>query len=229
MSNSAKGTAVRVVITQGYRLIRQGLRSILEQDHEIKVVGEADNGPHTIELVKGNKPDVALLDIQMPKMNGIDIITPIRQESPDTKPLILSNALDEAAILKAVNIGACGYLSKNASASDLLKAVHTVHRGEMWMGRKLVAKFLNGRTMNHLSREVKQEKSNDNEKLTPRELEVLCLLATGYTNKEIAGELFISEKTVKSHLNSIFKKLNLTRRIQAVLYAIRRGMVCMIF
>jgi len=168
------------------------------------------------------KPDIVLLDIIMPEMDGIKVLPAIREKSPKTKALMLTVAKDEAMIFKALKAGAKGYLSKDVSISDLIKAIQAVHQGELWVERKLMARFFEGEAIADPKGEGRPGKKKEG--LTSREQEVLRILSKGSTNKEIAKALFISEKTVKSHLNSIFKKLNVSRRLQAILYAIKRGL-----
>jgi DNA-binding NarL/FixJ family response regulator len=173
-------------------------------------------------LISELRPDVVLLDISSPKIGGIEVIASIKHESPDTKPLMLSAARDEAMIMEGLKAGAKGYLSKDATASDLFRAIHALYEGDVWIERKLIAKFIDGVAIADF--QTQRPKDRAKEGLTPREREVLRCLTKGWTNKEIAGDLFISEKTVKSHLNNIFKKLNVSRRLQAILYAIERGL-----
>jgi two-component system NarL family response regulator len=135
---------------------------------------------------------------------------------------MLTVAADEPTIFKALKAGAKGYLSKDVSISDLIKAIQAVYKGEFWVERKLIARFFEGEAIARSREEGRPERPK--EVLTPKEKQVLCILTKGCTNKEIGRTLFISEKTVKSHLNSIFRKLNVTRRLQAILYAINRGM-----
>jgi len=213
---------IRVVIANDNRLFREGIRLILRQEEDIEIVGEAVSGLQTINAIQDLKPDVVLLAITMAEMNGIQVIPAIIQKSPKTKALVLTAAMDEATIFKSLRAGAKGYLSKDSSVSDLSKAIKVVHRGELWIERKLMSRFF--------EQEVIADSKGGNlhgrtkEELTPREQEVLSLLTTGRTNKEIARGLFISEKTVKTHLNSIFRKLKVTRRLEAVLYAISEGL-----
>jgi len=213
---------IRVVVADDHRLFREGIRLILGQQKDIRIVGEAVNGLQTIDAVENLKPDVVLLDIKMPEMDGIQVITPIRQKSPKTKALMLTAYMDEVKIFESLKAGAKGYLSKDSSVSDLTKAIKAVHRGELWIERKLMSRFFDQEAIANSAEGNAPGKTKEG--LTPREQEVLRQLATGRSNKEIAEELFISEKTVKSHLNSIFRKLNVTRRLQAILYAISRGL-----
>jgi NarL family two-component system response regulator LiaR len=213
---------IRIVVADDHRLFREGIRLILEQVEGIQMVGEAVNGLQAINVVKELKPDVVLLDIGMPKMDGTQVILPIRRQSPNTKALMLTAGVDEVMIFKSLKAGAKGYVSKDSSVSDLAKAIRAVHRGEMWIERKLMSKFFDEESITDVKGGDLPGRTKEG--LTPREQEVLSRLATGLTNKEIAEELFISEKTVKSHLNSIFRKLKVTRRLEAILYAIREGL-----
>jgi len=212
---------IRIVIAEDHRLIREGLRLILGSEGNFEIVGEAANGLQAIDVISDLKPDVVLLDITMPELDGIQVIPIIKQKSPGTKALMLTASEDEAMIFKALKAGAKGYLSKNTSTSSLIKAIKVVHKDEMWVERKLVAKFFHEDNTADSGKEDRQE--NPKKDLTPREREVLRLLIKGSTNKEIANDLFISEKTVKSHLNKIFKKLNVSRRLDAILSAIKLG------
>jgi len=213
---------IRVVIADDQRLLREMLRLTLRQEKGIEIVGEAGNGLQAIDVISDLKPDIVLLDIIMPEMNGIKVLPAIREKSPKTKALMLTVAKDEAMILKALKAGAKGYLSKDVGISDLIKAIQAVHQGELWVERKLMARFFEGESIADPKDDDRPGKTKEG--LTPREQEVLRLLTKGSTNKEIAKALFISEKTVKSHLNSIFRKLKVSRRLQAILYAIRRGL-----
>ena len=213
---------IQIVIADDRRLFREGIRLILRQEKGIQIVGEAVNGLQTINVVKDLKPDVVLLDIAMPELDGIQVILPIRQKSPKTKALMLAAAMDEAMIFKSLKAGAKGYLSKDSSVSDLTKAIKAVHQGELWIERKLMSRFFDQEAI--ADSRGGNPHGRTEEGLTPREQEVLSRLATGCTNKEIAQDLFISERTVKSHLSSIFRKLKVSRRLEAILYAISKGL-----
>ena len=213
---------VQIVIAEDHELFREGLCLILQKDESIEIVGEAATVLHAIDVISRLKPDVVLLNITLPETGGIEVIPPIRQESPMTKAIMLAAAMNETTIFKALKAGAKGYLSRNASVSNLIKAIKAVHEGDVWVERKLMATFLEGEAILHSQREERGGVTT--QELTPREQEILRYLAYGLTNKEIAQALFISEKTVKSHLNSIFKNLNVTRRLQAILYAIQQGL-----
>jgi len=213
---------IRIVIADGHRLFREGMCLILGQEKGIQIVGEAVNGLQTINIVTDLEPDVVLLDITIAKIDGIQVVLPIREKSPKTKALMLTAALDEAMIFKSLKAGAKGYLSKDSSVSDLTKAIKAVYQGELWIERKLMSRFFDQEAI--ADSKGGNPHGRTKEGLTPREQEVVHFLATGCTNKEIAQDLFISEKTVKTHLSSIFRKLKVTRRVEAILYAISKGL-----
>ncbi len=194
----------------------------LGQEKDIEIAGEAVSVFQTISAVRDLRPDVVLLGMTMAKMDGIQVIPLLRQESPKTKALMLAGALDEATIFECLKAGAKGYLSKDSGVSDLTKAIKAVHQGELWIQRKLISRFFDQEAIANTRGENLHGRTK--EELTPREQEVLSLLTKGRTNKEIAQDLFISEKTVKSHLSSIFRKLKVTRRLEAVLWAISKGL-----
>ena len=216
------GDQIRIVIADGHRLFREGMCLILGQEKGIQIVGEALNGLQTINVVNELKPDVVLLDITIAKIDGTQVVLPIRQKNPKTKALMLTAALDEAMIFKSLKAGAKGYLSKDSSVSDLTKAIKAVHQGELWIERKLMSTFFNHEAIADSKEQNLHGRTKEG--LTLREQEVLSCLTKGCTNKEIAQDLFISEKTVKTHLSSIFRKLKVTRRLQAILCAIREGL-----
>jgi len=216
------GSRIRIVIADDHGLFREMLRITLHREGSIKIVGEAANVRQTIDLISELKPDIVLLNSTMPKMDGIEVLPEIREKNQKTKALMLTANKDEATIFKALKGGAKGYLSRDVSISNLIKAIQAVQKGELWIERKLMAKFFDKEAL----AKPKEEGRAGRPKmvLTPREKEILSILTTGCTNKEIAKALFISEKTVKSHLNSIFRKLNVTRRLQAILQALNRGL-----
>ena len=213
---------IRVVIADDHSLFREMLCLVLRREGSIKIVGEAANGQETIDVISDLKPDILLLNGTVSEMDDIEVLPAIREKSLKTKALMITDNKDEAVIFKALKGGAKGYLSKDVSISDLIKAIQAVHKGELWVERKLMARFFEGEAAANSRGEGRAGRQT--KVLTPREKEVLCILTTGCTNKEIAHALFISEKTVKSHLNSIFRKLDVARRLQAILYAINRGL-----
>lgn len=213
---------IRVVIADDHQLFRAGLRLILDSEDGFDLVGEAAHWLETFEVVSTLQPDILLLDTTLPGIDGIDVLRPLKQNSPATKPLLLTSAQDEGLIFHGLRAGAKGYLSKDTTTADLAKAIQAVHEGELWVERKMVARFVEEGAIAELRAE--NRRGREEEALTKREEEILRLLTTGGTNKEIGQALFISEKTVKCHLHSIFRKLNVTRRLQATLYAVNRGL-----
>lgn len=213
---------IRVVIAIYPTLLRETLLQSLRQEEGIEIVGEAVNSLQTIDTISNLKPDIVLLDTSLPNMNDIKIIPAIREKSKKTKVLVFSKSRNESVIFKALKSGAKGYVSQDVSIEVLIKAIQKVYKGELWVERKLMARFFDGEVSADSQGEGTSKEPN--ELLTPREKEILRLLATGRRNKEIAKALFISEKTVKSHLNSIFRKIKVTRRLKAILYAINRGL-----
>lgn len=213
---------IRVLIVAGQGLLREALRLLLTCEDGIEIVGEIAPGIQAMGVVDEVRPHVVLIDVCMPGSDGIELIRMIRRTSLNAKPLVLCPGGDDAGVFNALKAGAKGYVSTNASLSDLRKAIRGVHRGEEWVERKLLLRFLGGDALADVRVEETRERTR--RVLTAREREVLRFLASGGTNKDIAQALFISEKTVKTHLTSIFRKLNVTRRLQAVLYAVQQGL-----
>ena len=212
---------IRLVIASDNQLFREGLCRILKEQTNIEIVAEAANELQATEVISDLKPDIVLLGVSLPELNSLRIIPLIKQKSPVTKAIILSGGMDEDAIIKALESGAKGYLSNDSSIACLVNAIKVVHNGELWIERRLMAKYFNGDITADSWLAGSPEKIK--EVLTPREQDVLRILMQGATNKEIGRQLYICEKTVKSHLNSIFKKLNVSSRIEAILYATKQG------
>lgn len=211
---------IKLVIASPHRLLREGLRQILQKDATIEVIGETVDGAKTLETVKEMQPSVLLIDISITGTDGFRLISLIRTQCSLTKPLILSGSMDDETVFGALKAGVKGYVSSEANSDQLIKAIQAVHHGELWVQRRMIAKFFDEEAIAFASEHEEEGLQSD---LTPREREVLSCLTAGYTNKEIAEKLFISEKTVKTHLNSIFRKLRVTKRLQAILYALDRG------
>lgn len=209
---------VKIVIADDHSMIREGLKQLLELDGDIQVIGEAGNGVECLELLNTLKPDVLLLDINMPIMNGLKMLESLRSSMNKTqKVLILTIHNEIEYLMKAVDIGVEGYVLKDADSYVLKKAIFKVHSGENYIDSSMVP-LLNER--------IAQEKEKaEEDKLTRREIEVLKLLAEGLFNKEIAYKLSISEKTVKNHVSNIFKKIGVFDRTQAAVYAIKNNIV----
>lgn len=213
---------IRIVIIVNYELFREGLYRILSDEKRFEVVGEANNLIQAIDLVTKFKPHITLIDIKMPDLDGIKIINTIKKRSPQTKSIFLNHFDDEYEIFNALKFGAKGFIGKSSTCSELIKSIKVVYSGQLWVERKQVARFFTENFINDFVKDKQQKKPNGI--LTQREEEVLHFLIEGFTNKEIANNLFISEKTVKSHLNQIFKKFNVGRRLEAVMYALKLGL-----
>ncbi len=208
---------MRIVLAEDHTLMREGTRRILEQSPDLIVVGEAGDGEQALDLVKRLQPDVAILDVRMPKLNGIEVVRRIKDYCPHTKTLMLSGYDDDDYILAAMEAGATGYLLKTAQAKELVESVRGVQSGETVLHPIIAAKV----ARLWASRRISTEKSPA-EQLSPREMEVLELAAKGLRNKDIAHKLVISTRTVEGHFNNIFVKLGVSSRIEAVLYAVSR-------
>ncbi len=212
---------IRVVIAEDNALVRDGLRRLLTNEQGLEVAGETVDWMQTLACVSKLQPDVVLLNANMPEMNDMEDISLITRRSPKTKLLILPVIRDEALLFQALKAGAKGYLSKDASGTNVAKAIRMVHQGELWLERRLIAKLVETENLVALD---KRRRGARAEVLTSRETEILRQLASGATNKEIGNSLSISEKTVKSHLSNIFRKLQITRRQEAILYALHQGL-----
>ena len=205
---------VRVLIADDHEIVRQGLRAFLELDPALDVVGDATNGRQAVRLAHRLRPDVVLMDLSMPELDGIAATQDIRRELPDTKVLVLTSVLEEASVRGAVRAGAIGYLLKDTRAPELRQAIKAAAAGQVQLSPAAAARLM---------REVTAPERLD--ALTEREVKVLRLLARGSANKQIARDLGIAEKTVKTHVSSILGKLGVQSRTQAALYAGRVGLV----
>jgi DNA-binding NarL/FixJ family response regulator len=209
---------IRVLIADDHAVVRQGLRTFLELHDDIEVVGEAADGEQAVAAVSRTEPDVALVDLVMPRLGGIDAIRRIRHVSPATRVLVLTSFADDRSVLPALRAGAAGYLLKDVQPRELVGAIRTIHGGEA-----LLAPAVATRLVEQLGAEEPPREPDDS--LTPREREVLAQLARGLPNKLIALELGVSERTVKTHVSSILGKLGFTDRTQAAVYAVRHGVL----
>lgn len=209
---------INVMITDDHVLMREGIKQLLEFDGTIKVVEEAGDGVECLEKLKYTNPDILLLDINMPKKNGIEVLEEIKKRKINLKVLILTVHNEVEYLVKAVDIGVDGYLLKDSESVELKKAIHAVLNGESYIQHNLIP-ALNSRLV---ARDIDKDQINT---LTKRELEVLIQVANGMFNKEIATSLNISERTVKNHISNIFKKINVSDRTQAAVFAIRNDII----
>ena len=214
---------IRVAIADDHAVVRQGLRTFLELQDDVEVVGEAADGAEAVELVARTEPDVVLLDLVMPRLDGIEAIRHIRARCPATRILVLTSFADDHTVLPAVRAGAAGYLLKDVQPAELVAAIRTVHSGEALLA-PAVATMLVEQLAAEDGANGTSEAEPPGPHLTPRELEVLAQLARGRANKAIAFELGVSERTVKTHVSNILAKLGFTDRTQAAVYAVRHGL-----
>jgi two-component system, NarL family, response regulator LiaR len=205
---------IRILLVDDHSVVRQGLRMFLALDPDLEVIGEAADGAEALQMVGKLAPDVVLMDLLMPVMDGITAIGRVRREHPDVEVIALTSVLEDASVIGAVRAGAIGYLLKDTRADELCRAIKAAAAGQVQLSPQAAARLM---------REVRAPESP--EALTDRETDVLRLLAQGRANKEIASILTIGEKTVKTHVSNILAKLNVQSRTQAALYAVRIGLV----
>lgn len=210
--------SISVMLADDHVLMREGIKQLLEFDGSIEVVAEASDGEECLSKMKTCNPQVLLLDINMPKMNGIEVLEEIKKQKLDVRVLILTVHNEVEYLLKAVDIGVDGYILKESESAELKRAINLVVKGESYIQPRLIP-LLNNRLM---ARDSDKDKV---ELLTQRELEVLTQVANGMINKEIATSLCISERTVKNHISNIFKKIGVSDRTQAAVFAIKNDVI----
>ena len=198
-----QGTKIRVMLADDHGILREGVRAILQRDEELDVVAEAGESREVVDLVTTVKPDVLVLDLVMPGLEGLEVFRLVRERAPETKILVFSGYMSDELIVQCLQAGAKGYLSKTAKTSDLVSAIKVVNSGGVWAEQRMMAKAL-----------------EKNPTVTKRELDIIRLVSEGLRNKEIADKLGISEKTVKAHMHSVFKKLHVEHRLQVALYSL---------
>jgi NarL family two-component system response regulator LiaR len=215
--NRQKPSQIRVVIADDHAIVRKGMRAMLEIVPDIELIGEAENGRQAVELVLAARPDVILMDLVMPEMDGIEAIRNIKAQIPEAHILVLTTFAGEDKLFPAIQAGALGYHLKDSRPEELVEAIRQVHRGESAL-HPVIAR----RVLQELSRPPKQPPTPD--PLTPREVEILRMVAEGMSNQEIADTLVVSEATIRTHVSHIMSKLHLASRTQAALYALREGL-----
>ncbi len=204
---------IRVLLVDDHAVVRQGLRMFLGLDPDLQIVGEATNGLEAIELSRQLQPDIILMDLLMPIMDGLTAIQKIKKAQPEVEIIALTSVIEDDRVFNAIHAGAMGYLLKDTQASELVQRIKAANRGEVQLHPEAAKRLI---------REVRSPDSP--EKLTDRETEVLKLIAKGLSNKDIATHLVVSEKTVKTHVSNLLTKLNLPSRTQAALYALKEGL-----
>lgn len=211
---------IRLLLCDDHAMFRQGLRSILETEEDFRIIGEASTGREAVRYALETRPDVILMDIQMPELDGVAATKAVLAEQPDAKVIILTMYRQDKYVFEAIKVGARGYLLKDADANDLIDAIRRVAAGETLLNAEMAASILDefrkvGELPEHPDHKISE--------LTEREEDILRLLAQGSSNQEIAQSLGVSEKTVRNRLSEIFSKLRLNNRTQAALYALREG------
>ncbi|NKQ34259.1 MAG: response regulator transcription factor [Chloroflexi bacterium] len=207
---------IRIFHADDHALVREGVRALIGTEPEMVLVGEADNGVDTIEQVLTLKPDVILLDLQMPQKSGLEAITAIKEALPDARILVVTSFADDDNVFPAIKAGALGYLLKDSSPEELLHAIRDVYNG-----RSSLHPIIAHKLIQELNKPSPLPPTAD--PLTERELDILRYIAQGLTNQEIADRLVVSERTVRTHVSHILSKLHLANRTQAALYALREG------
>jgi len=212
---------IRILLADDHTIIRSGLKLLLEQQPDFKVIAEANDGREAVQQVAAHRPDVVVLDIGMPQLNGIEATRQILAAEPDVQVVILSMHSDEGYVLRALKAGARAYILKNSAESDLIRAIRTVKEGKSFFS-PAISKML----LEDYVRQVREKSVEDSyDLLTPREREVLQLLAEGKSNKDVAAILNLSLHTVETHRGNILQKLNLHGTPELILYAVRKGII----
>jgi two-component system NarL family response regulator len=217
------GDPIRVLVVDDHALFRRGLEMVLQQEPDIDVVGEAEDGAEAIQKAVETTPDIVLMDVRMPKRGGIDATMAIKDSVPSTKIIMLTISDEEADLYDAIKAGATGYLLKEISIEEVASAIRAVHGGQSLISPSMASKLLN-----EFASMVKRGDDRQQlpaPRLTEREMEVLRLVAKGMNNRDIARQLFISENTVKNHIRNILEKLQLHSRMEAVVYAVREKLL----
>ncbi|RLC76142.1 MAG: DNA-binding response regulator [Chloroflexi bacterium] len=209
---------IRILIADDHPLVRNGMRTLLSTQPDLEFVGEAENGAKAVKLARKLQPDIILLDLVMPQMDGLEALAQIKEDNPNARVLVVTSFADDEKVFPAIKGGALGYFLKEASPCMLAQAIRDVHQGELWLHPTIARKVIG-----ELDRPP-QDLPPTKEPLTQRELEVLKLIARGLTNPEIATELGISAGTVRFHVSNILSKLHLANRTQAALYALQEGL-----
>lgn len=213
---------IKVMIVDDHSLIREGLRRLLELEEDIDVTGQASNGREAVEIALTLKPDVVLMDINMPLKNGLEAIKELRAINCPSKIVVITIHGHQEYLLEAIRLGAAGYVMKDAEVDEILEAIRTVHNGKTYIQPSLTNIVLKENDGTAFAT-YKNRAKDDN--LTRREIQVLLLIADGKNNREIADNLYISEKTVKNHVSNLFKKIDVSDRTQAAVYAYKNKIV----
>lgn len=216
---------IRVILADDHAILRQGTAELLRREPDIDVVGEAANGQEAVELAHRLKPDIVVMDVRMPVLSGVEATRQIRESLPAVQILVLTAHDDDQYVFSLLEAGASGYLLKSAPISELIKAIWLVRAGESPLDPAIARRIVSRMSGGHTPTRASEGDVSMPEELTARELDVLQLLARGLSNRGIGEALFISDRTVQAHLTSVFDKLGVASRLDAVLTAIRRGLL----
>ena len=218
---------IKIIIADDHALLRQGIRNVLELEEDLIVIGEAGDGEQAVQQAAELMPDILLLDINMPKMNGLAVIKRVVEQQSKVRIIVLTIHDDENYVIEVIKAGAVGYLLKDIEPGMLVKAIRIVHEGESFIYPTLAKKLFGEISRQHTKHleNIKIGERPKEERLSYREIEVLEMVCKGFSNQEVAKHLFLSEKTVKNHLTNVFRKIGVADRTQAVLYAIKNKIV----
>ena len=214
---------INIVISDDHALFREGLRKLLEAEPGMQIVGEAVDGEETVKVVRQLKPHVLLLDLSLPKLSGLEVLAELSKLELQTRTIMLTAAIEREQVVEALQLGVRGIVLKHSALQLLLKSIHCVNEGQYWVGQEGVSDLIHALRRLKPSRAVSEAPRNFG--LSSREMEVIALIVAGYTNKDLARELGISENTAKHHLTNIFDKLGVSNRLELVLYAVDHGLV----
>lgn len=211
---------IKVLIADDQEIVCEGLKMILETDPQIRVIGTANDGQEALDLVEALAPDVVLMDLQMPRMNGVQAIRRLRVTHPDLPVLVLTTYMDDKWLFDAIRSGASGYLMKDRPRLELIEAIHGTVAGDTYIDPSVA-----GKVLNNIAASPQQDLSEHSYNLTDREQDILNLLAQGLSNADISHQLYLSEGTVRNYTSTLFAKLGVSDRTQAVILALRQGLV----
>lgn len=211
---------IKVLIADDQEIVCEGLKMILETDPQIRVIGTANDGQEALDLVEALAPDVVLMDLQMPRMNGVQAIRRLKVTHPDLPVLVLTTYMDDKWLFDAIRSGASGYLMKDRPRLELIEAIHGTVAGDTYIDPSVA-----GKVLNNIASSPQQDKSDHSYNLTDREQDILNLLAQGLSNADISHQLYLSEGTVRNYTSTLFAKLGVSDRTQAVILALRQGLV----
>jgi len=210
---------IRILVVDDHAVVRKGLAAMIEVEPDLELVGEAADGVEAVQKAQQLTPDVILMDLVMPRKDGIKAIIEIKEQNPQARILVITSFAEDDKVFPAIKAGALGYLLKDSSPEELVQAIREIHKGEASLHPTIARKLIN-----ELKQETKPRAEGTGQSLTEREVDVLGLIARGMSNQDIAKQLFVSETTVRFHVSNILSKLHLANRTQAVLYALKEGL-----